>query len=117
MPGLREPLGHVARMDLGPENPVRQPHAPAALLDRHLSKLALPLAHHPEQLAVGGRVDTAAEAMLADYASHGVGTSSEEASLRFPDFRVKDSPDAGDQRSEGPVASDDDLTLGLSKSC
>lgn len=62
------------------------------------------------------RVRATAEAVLAHYASHGVGTSSEVASLIFPDFLVKDSPDAGDQGLEGPVGSDDNLPFGKSKS-
>ena len=62
------------------------------------------------------RVRPATEAGLVDYASHGVGASSEVASLIFPDVRVKDSPDAGDQRLEGPVGTDDDVAFGKSNS-
>ena len=117
VPGLRELLGHVGGVDLGAEDSVGQAHATASLLDPDLRQLPVTLAHHSEQPAVRRRVDPTAEAMLAHYASHGFGTSSEEASLGLPHVRVEDSPNAGDQRSEGPVASNDSFAFGDSKCC
>lgn len=117
MPRFRDVLGHVGRVDFGAVDPVGQAYAPAPLLDRDFSHVPLATPHHPKKPTVRCRVDSSAEAMLADYASHGFGTSREEASLTFPDVRIEDSPNAGDQRSESPVASDDNMAFGDAKCC
>lgn len=117
VPGFRDALWHVRIVDLGTIDPVGQAYAPAPLLDRDFSQVTLTAPYHPENPAVRRRVDPSAKAMLADYASHGFGTSREEASLTFPDVRIEDSPNAGDQRSEGPVASNDNMAFGDAKCC
>jgi hypothetical protein len=61
-------------------------------------------------------VDPASENVLADYASHGLGTSIEVASFTEPDPPIDDMPNAGDQRSEGPVGSDAELAVSEAKS-
>jgi hypothetical protein len=93
MPGIRELRRHVGRVHLGPVDPVLEPDPPPAGLDRDLRELALSLPDHLEELVVGRGVDAAAETVLADYASHGLWTSTDEAALGFPDGLVKASPD------------------------
>jgi hypothetical protein len=97
MPEIRDLRRHVGSVHLGPVDPLPvgvldSDPAPAGL-DRDLRELALALPDHLQELVVGGRVDTTAEAVLAHYASHGLGTSTDEAALGLPDGRVKASPD------------------------
>ena len=97
MPGVRDPLRHVGSVHLGPvdPSPVGEPDSDStpSRLDRDLRELALTRAHHLQELVVGRGVDATAEAVLAHYASHGVGTSTDEAALGLPDGLVKASPD------------------------
>ncbi len=110
--GVRELLGHVGLLHVGPVDAVRHPHPAAPALDRNLAQLPLPGAHHLQQLVVRRAVDPTSEDVLADYASHGLGTSIEVASFTEPDPPINDMPNAGDQRSEGPVGADAELPVG-----
>lgn len=96
MPRVRDPLRHVGSVHLGPVDPPpldpNSDPAPAGL-DPDLRELALARAHHLQELVVSRGVDATAEAVLAHYASHGVGTSTDEAALGLPDGLVKASPD------------------------
>lgn len=110
--GVRELLGHVGVLHVGPVDAVREPDPATPPLDRDLAQLPLPGAHHLQQPVVRRAVDPAPEDVLADYASHGLGTSIEVASFTEPDPPIDDMPDAGDQRSEGPVGADAELAIG-----
>ena len=84
---------------------------------RDLGHRPLPTTDDPKRRTAGDRVRAATEHLLVPYDNQGVWTSSESLSLGLPDCDVNDMPYAGDQRSEGPVAADDDLAMSSPESC